>query len=70
MLYLDADVFFFIGRLCADFLVHAAGPENLMIIFLGLRKTFQNVCWIFYPACDLHFESELKLVSEVLPVFE
>ena len=44
MLYLDADVFFFIGRLCADFLVHAAGPENLMIIFLGLRKTFQNVC--------------------------
>ena len=33
----DADVFFFIGHgkkgLCADFLVHAVGPENLMIIF-------------------------------------
>ena len=37
MLYLDADVFFFIGHgkkgLYTDFLVHVAGPENLMIIF-------------------------------------
>ena len=33
----DADVFFLLDTekkgLCADFLVHAAGPENLMIIF-------------------------------------
>ena len=38
----DADVFFFIGKkgLCADFLVHAAGPENLMIIFFGLMYIF------------------------------
>ena len=41
MLYLDADVFFLLDMekkgLCADFLVHAAGPENLMIIFFGLN---------------------------------
>ena len=37
--------FFFTGRgkkgLCADFLVHAAGPENLMIIFFGLSDKKQ-----------------------------
>ena len=39
MLYLDAYVFFLLDTekkgLCADFLVHAARPENRMIIFLA-----------------------------------
>ena len=43
----DADVFFFIGHgkkgLCADFLVHAAGPENLMIIFFWPKAYSYNV---------------------------
>ena len=47
----DADVFFFIGHgkkgLCADFLVHAAGPENLMIIFfLALKSKFDPEAFV------------------------
>ena len=45
----DADVFFFIGHgkkgLCTDFLVHAAGPENLMIIFFCLIECTISNFW-------------------------
>ena len=55
--------------LCADFLVHAAGPENLMIIyFFGLRQKSFRIVMLCYRRRNLQGQklSKLSIVEETI----
>ena len=76
--YYACGAFIFIGHrkkgLCADFLVHAAGPENLMIFFFfGLRlKILEGyillnlLMEVFYTCPDVRYWSEVLCCTNLM----